>query len=148
MTFSPRLDAPDPATCSPLQREIHHAIVSGPRGGVSGPLAVWLHRPELAALAQDLGRYCRHDTSFEPRLSELCILVTARIFGSEYKPVCRLRSSCRSVRRSTTSVVGDPASRIGVSPLPTSEAANAPIDVPPRTAAAIALSASVSPVAG
>ena len=80
-----RLDVPDPATYSPRQQEIHDEIASGPRGGVRGPLAVWLHRPELAARAQDLGRYCRYDTSLEPRLSELAILVTGRVFGSEYE---------------------------------------------------------------
>ncbi|TFF27188.1 carboxymuconolactone decarboxylase family protein [Jiella endophytica] len=86
MTWPPqRLDAPDPATYSPRQQEIHDQIASGPRGGVRGPLAVWLHRPELAARAQDLGRYCRYDTSLDQRLSELAILVTGRVFGSEYE---------------------------------------------------------------
>jgi len=80
-----RLDAPDPAAYTPRQQEIHDAIASGPRGSVRGPLAVWLHRPELAARAQDLGLYCRYDTSLDPRLSELAILVTARVFGSEYE---------------------------------------------------------------
>lgn len=80
-----RLPAPDPAGYSPRQQEIHDEISAGPRGGVRGPLAVWLHRPELAATAQALGRYCRYDTALSPRLSELAILVTARIFGSEFE---------------------------------------------------------------
>jgi 4-carboxymuconolactone decarboxylase len=80
-----RLSAPDPAGYSPRQQEIHDAIASGPRGGVRGPLAVWLHRPDLAARAQDLGRYCRYDTVLGERLSELAILVTGRVFGSEYE---------------------------------------------------------------
>ncbi|MGF0540696.1 carboxymuconolactone decarboxylase family protein [Agrobacterium sp. ES01] len=80
-----RLSAPDPDCYSQQQREIHHTISAGPRGGVRGPLAVWLHRPELAARAQDLGRYCRYDTSLGPHLSELAILVTGRVFGSEYE---------------------------------------------------------------
>ena len=80
-----RLNAPDPQQYSPRQRQIHDAISAGPRGGVRGPLAVWLHRPELAARAQDLGRYCRYDTRLSPRLSELAILVTGRVFGSEYE---------------------------------------------------------------
>ena len=73
-----RLPAPDPANYDARQQQIHDDIASGPRGGVRGPLAVWLHRPELAARAQDLGRYCRYDTSLEPRLSELAILTMAR----------------------------------------------------------------------
>lgn len=80
-----RLPAPDPATYDARQQEIHDAIASGPRGGVRGPLAVWLHRPELAARAQDLGRYCRYDTVLDAKLSELAILVTGRVFGSEYE---------------------------------------------------------------
>lgn len=70
---------------TPAQRAVHDAIASGPRKGVRGPLAVWLHRPELAAPAQALGRYCRYESSLAPRISELAILVLARIWGSEYE---------------------------------------------------------------
>lgn len=80
-----RLKAPDPAGYDARQQEIHDAIASGPRGGVRGPLAVWLHRPELAARAQDLGAYCRYGSSLEPRLSELAIIVMARTYGAEYE---------------------------------------------------------------
>lgn len=80
-----RLSAPDPATYDRRQKEVSEAIASGPRGGVRGPLAIWLHRPELAARAQELGRYCRYDTLLGEKLSELAILVTGRIFGSEYE---------------------------------------------------------------
>ncbi len=67
------------------QREVYEAIASSPRGGVRGPLAVWLHRPDLADCAQTLGRYCRYDTLLAPRLSELAILVTARVWNSEFE---------------------------------------------------------------
>lgn len=80
-----RLPAPNPASYDARQQDIHDAIASGPRGGVRGPLAIWLHRPELAARAQELGRYCRYDTVLDAKLSELAILVTGRIFGSEYE---------------------------------------------------------------
>ncbi|KMK65929.1 carboxymuconolactone decarboxylase family protein [Puniceibacterium sp. IMCC21224] len=80
-----RLNAPDPATYSNRQKAVHDAIASGPRGGVRGPLAVWLHRAELGAKAQDLGQYCRYDSSLEPRLSELAILVMARTYSAEYE---------------------------------------------------------------
>jgi 4-carboxymuconolactone decarboxylase len=70
---------------TPAQRSVYDTIASGPRKGVRGPLAVWLHRPELAQNAQALGRYCRYDSSLEPRLSELAILVIARIWGAEYE---------------------------------------------------------------
>ena len=80
-----RLPAPNPTDYDAKQQEIHDTIASGPRGGVRGPLAVWLHRPELAAKAQDLGRYCRYDTMLPVVLSELAILVTGRVFVSEYE---------------------------------------------------------------
>jgi len=67
------------------QRQIHDAIVSGPRGQVRGPLAIWLYRPELADRAQRLGQYCRYNTSLEPRLSELAILTTARIWNAAFE---------------------------------------------------------------
>lgn len=82
---APRLASPDPEALSPRQREIHDLIAGGPRGGVRGPLALWLHRPELAASAQALGRYCRYDTLLLPRLSELAILTVARVWGAEYE---------------------------------------------------------------
>lgn len=74
-----------PDQMSPVQRAVHDAIASGPRQGVRGPLAVWLHRPEMAHHAQALGRYCRYESSLAPRVSELAILELARIWGSEYE---------------------------------------------------------------
>ena len=67
------------------QRQIYEEIVSGPRGQVRGPLNIWLYRPELADRAQRLGQYCRYDTSLEPRLSELAILTTARIWDAAFE---------------------------------------------------------------
>jgi 4-carboxymuconolactone decarboxylase len=80
-----RLPPPDPAELDAQQKAVFDAIASGPRGGVRGPLAVWLHRARFAGLAQALGEYCRYATALEPRLSELAILVTARIWSSEYE---------------------------------------------------------------
>lgn len=80
-----RLGAIDPDNLTDAQRAIHDAIASGPRKGVRGPLAIWLHRPELAQCAQNLGRYCRYDSSIEPRLSELAILMMGRHWLAEYE---------------------------------------------------------------
>ena len=82
MTRLPRLE---PDSMTDEQRRVHDVIASGPRGSVRGPLAVWLHRPQLAERAQALGRYCRYDSSLAPNLSELAILVVARAWGSEYE---------------------------------------------------------------
>ena len=67
------------------QKQIYEEIVSGPRGQVRGPLNIWLYRPELADRAQRLGQYCRYNTSLEPRLSELAILTTARIWDAGFE---------------------------------------------------------------
>lgn len=80
-----RLPAPDMNTLDERQRAVANAIATGPRGGVHGPLAVWLHRPELAANAQALGRYCRFETSLPARLSEVAILTTAVVWGSGFE---------------------------------------------------------------
>ncbi|MEH6773417.1 MAG: carboxymuconolactone decarboxylase family protein, partial [Cereibacter changlensis] len=80
-----RLAPPDPAGMTPDQKRVHDIITSGPRGRVRGPLAIWLHRPELAEAAQALGAYCRYGSSLEPRLSELAILCMAVIWRSEFE---------------------------------------------------------------
>ncbi|AXS39772.1 carboxymuconolactone decarboxylase family protein [Breoghania sp. L-A4] len=80
-----RIPPLDPDALSERQKQVYDAIASGPRGGVRGPLAVWLNRPDLADAAQALGRYCRYDSLLEPRLSELAILATARVWASEFE---------------------------------------------------------------
>lgn len=61
---------------SPAQRQVHDAILAGPRGVVEGPLKVWLRSAELASRAQELGAFCRYHTGLPKRLSELAILIT------------------------------------------------------------------------
>jgi len=75
----------DRDSMTPAQRGVYDTIARGPRKGVRGPLAVWLHRPELAQNAQALGRYCRYETLLPARLSELAILVIARAWRAEYE---------------------------------------------------------------
>ena len=80
-----RLPKPEQDEMTPEQRAVHDRILSGPRGAVQGPLAIWLHRPELADRAQQLGVYCRYGSSLPPRLSELAILTTARIWDAGFE---------------------------------------------------------------
>ena len=75
----------DPAAFTAEQRRIYAKIAGGPRRGVRGPLAVWLHCPGLADTAQALGRYCRYETSLPARLSELAILTLGRAWSAEYE---------------------------------------------------------------
>jgi 4-carboxymuconolactone decarboxylase len=80
-----RLPELDESTLTPQQRAVFDAIVSGPRGSVQGPLRVWLQSPGLAARAQSLGQYARYDSLLPPHLSELAILVTARVWSSGFE---------------------------------------------------------------
>lgn len=59
--------------------------VSGTRGRVPAPMRAWLASPEFARRAQSLGETLRYHTSLPPRLSELAILVTARLWRSSYE---------------------------------------------------------------
>lgn len=59
------------------QREVYDRIASGPRGEIGAPHWAWLRSPALAEKAQDYGRFCRFETSVDPRLIEIAILTTA-----------------------------------------------------------------------
>jgi 4-carboxymuconolactone decarboxylase len=67
------------------QQRVFDAIAGGPRGGVRGPFGPLLRSPELADRVQKLGEYLRFNTSLPPRLSEMAILINARIWGSKYE---------------------------------------------------------------
>ncbi len=67
------------------QEEILAAIKAGPRGEVRGPFPAWIRSPELADRGQKLGEYCRFNTSFEPRLAEMAIIICARYWTSQYE---------------------------------------------------------------
>lgn len=80
-----RLQPIDPAVMTPEQRTVYDSIASGPRGGVRGPFLALLHVPELADRIQHLGELLRYGTSFDRRLAELAIIVTARCLRCQYE---------------------------------------------------------------
>jgi len=80
-----RITPPSLDSMTPQQRQAHDGIANGPRGVVRGPVATWLHTPELAQRAQLLGEYCRYQSSLPPRLSELAILITAQYWQAAYE---------------------------------------------------------------
>ena len=80
-----RLQAVDPATLAPEGRAVYDKIANSPRGGVRGPFLALLQVPELCDRIQHLGAHLRYDTSFEPRLSEMAILIVARRFNCPYE---------------------------------------------------------------
>lgn len=80
-----RPPAIQPDKLNPRQRAVYDEILAGPRGVVQGPLMVWLHSPDLAHHAQELGAFCRYGTSLTPDLSELAISVMGSFWKAGYE---------------------------------------------------------------
>ena len=80
-----RLPTLEQSKMSIRQKQVYDVIATGPRGDVRGPLAIWLHRADFADKAQALGQYCRYGSSLAPRLTELAILTTARIWDATFE---------------------------------------------------------------
>jgi 4-carboxymuconolactone decarboxylase len=70
---------------TPEQRRVADAIVSGPRGRLSGPFNALLRSPGLAEPAQRLGAYIRFGSSIPSPLNELAILIVARKWTAQYE---------------------------------------------------------------
>jgi 4-carboxymuconolactone decarboxylase len=60
------------------QRAMAARMVASKTGQIIGPMNAWLRNPPLAERAFALGDYARHGTSYEKRISELVIVMTAR----------------------------------------------------------------------
>ncbi len=80
-----RLSLPPEEELTPEQRAACAEAASGVRGRVPAPMTAWIRNPELARRAQKLGELLRYQTTLEPRLSELAILVCARHWTSHYE---------------------------------------------------------------
>ena len=77
-----RLEMPSDAELTPEQAEVCAEVMAGPRGKVPAPMIAWLRNPEFARRAQKLGELLRYQTTLEPKLSELAILVCGRHWTS------------------------------------------------------------------
>jgi 4-carboxymuconolactone decarboxylase len=74
---------------TPPQQAYVRSILTGPRGDISGPLAVMMVSPGLGDLVQKAGAYARFAgqegfSSLPPKLNELAILVVARHWSANY----------------------------------------------------------------
>jgi len=69
----------------PAQRSVAEAIMSGPRGRMSGPFNAWLRSPVLADRLQKVGEYVRFNTSLDKRINEMAIIMTAQAWGAQYE---------------------------------------------------------------
>jgi 4-carboxymuconolactone decarboxylase len=82
---------------SDQQRAVFDAIGAGPRGGVvPAPFHILLESPELAALTQALGAFCRYRTGFPPKLSELLVLVTAAYWSCDFELAVHAREAAKA----------------------------------------------------
>ncbi|MBK1662232.1 carboxymuconolactone decarboxylase family protein [Paracraurococcus ruber] len=70
---------------TPEQRRVAEAIMSGPRGRLSGPFNAWLRSPEVGDRLQRVGEELRFRSSIPAALNEFAILITAREWSSQYE---------------------------------------------------------------
>ena len=75
MSRFPELDR---SALTPEAQQTYDEILTA-RGSISGPFRAWLHSPEFTRRATQLGEFLRYHTNLPPRLSELVILITARL---------------------------------------------------------------------
>ncbi len=91
-----RITLPPEETQTPEQREACGEAISGLRGRVPAPMIAWIRNPEFARRAQRLGELLRYQTTLEPRLSELAILICARHWTSHYEWVVHKRDGLKA----------------------------------------------------
>src|SRR3712207_3109098 len=91
-----RIELTPEAERTPEQRAVCDEAVSGLRGRIPAPMIAWLRNPELARRGQRLGELLRYETTLEPRLSELAILVTARHWSSHYEWAAHKREGLKA----------------------------------------------------
>ena len=81
-----RIPLPAPETMTPAQRRVYDAMLNGPRKSAPvGPLAIAMHRPELAEAMSALGLVLRFNSTFEPRLREFAILTCGRHWDCQFE---------------------------------------------------------------
>jgi 4-carboxymuconolactone decarboxylase len=70
---------------SPRQQELFDDITRRrPRPSLSGPFAIWMHIPEIAAPTNDLTNYLRSSAKLGQRLIELIVLLMCRDSNVKY----------------------------------------------------------------
>lgn len=75
-----------PEAMTEAQLRVHNAMLNGPRKSAPvGPLAIAMHRPELAEAMSGLGLVLRFNSTFEPRLREFAILTCGRHWDCQFE---------------------------------------------------------------
>ena len=92
----PRLDLPPEDAMTEAQKAAVAEAVAGIRGRVPAPMIAWLQNPDLASRGQKLGELLRYQTTLEPRLSELAILVCGRHWTSHHEWTAHKREGLKA----------------------------------------------------
>ena len=80
-----RLQMPPEDALTAEQAQACAEVRSGLRGKVPAPMVAWLRSPDLARRGQRLGELLRFETTLEPVLTELAILVCGRHWTSHHE---------------------------------------------------------------
>jgi 4-carboxymuconolactone decarboxylase len=91
-----RIDLPPEDAMTPEQKAAVVEVVAGIRGRVPAPMLAWLQNPELASRAQKLGELLRYQTTLEPRLSEMAILICGRHWTSHHEWTAHKREGLKA----------------------------------------------------
>ncbi len=86
-----RLAGLNPEDMNAAQRAVYDEIVTGPRGGVHGPIAQLLHCPELCNHVQRIGTFLRFKGQLSPMHRELAMSIVGRHYSSQYVWVAHVR---------------------------------------------------------
>ncbi|MBS0241849.1 MAG: carboxymuconolactone decarboxylase family protein [Proteobacteria bacterium] len=85
MSKTPRMPPIPDGEMTPDQKKAVADIVSGPRGSLVGPFIPLLRSPDFMGRLQRTGEYLRFGSVFPTRLSELAILITARLWSQNFE---------------------------------------------------------------
>ncbi|MDA0238648.1 MAG: hypothetical protein O3A84_01295 [Proteobacteria bacterium] len=81
---APRLPPLSTDEMDDAQKTLAETIAATRHGNVSGPFAIWLRTPEIAARADAYGNVLRFQTDLPDHLVELAILLAARYWMAHY----------------------------------------------------------------
>jgi 4-carboxymuconolactone decarboxylase len=70
---------------TPAQKTMTEHLLTGERGGMTGPFNVLLRSPEMGDAVQKLGAQVRYHSSLPPRLNEFAIIITGRFWNAQYE---------------------------------------------------------------
>jgi len=70
---------------TPAQKTMTEHLLTGERGGMTGPFNALLRSPEMGDAVQKLGAQVRYHSSLSPRLNEFAIIITGRFWNAQYE---------------------------------------------------------------